>query len=46
LAFLKVLPKKAAKSLYKVVKSAQANATTNGSYDIAKLYVQKIETGR
>jgi large subunit ribosomal protein L22 len=46
LAFLDVLPKKAAKSLYKVIKSAYANATTNWSYDKKKLYVQKIEVGR
>ncbi len=46
LVFLNVLPKKAAKFLFKVIKSAQANATTNGSYDAKKLYVQKIEIGR
>lgn len=46
LTLLNVLPKKAAKFLYKVIKSAYANATTNGSYDAKKLYIQKIEVGR
>ena len=46
LTFLEVLPKKAAKFLAKVIKSAYANATTNASYDGNKLYVQKIEIGR
>ncbi len=46
LDFLNVLPKKAAKSLYKVIKSAYANATTNGSYDGKTLYVRTIEVGR
>ncbi|MCX6824471.1 MAG: 50S ribosomal protein L22 [candidate division SR1 bacterium] len=46
LTLLDVLPKKAGKFLYKVIKSAYANATTNGSYDAKKLYVQKIEVGR
>jgi len=46
LMFLQILPKKAAKFLYKVIKSAQANATTNASYDANKLYVHKIEIGR
>jgi|GEM_PF-238717 len=46
LTFLSVLPKKAAKFLYKVIKSAAANATSNGSYDANKLYVHKIEIGR
>lgn len=46
LTFLDVLPKKAAKFLAKVIKSAYANATTNGTYDGKKLYVDKIEIGR
>jgi len=46
LAFLQVLPKKAAKALYKVIKSAYANATTNANYDGKTLYVHKIEIGR
>lgn len=46
LTFLQVLPKKAAKFLYKVIKSAQANATKNASYDASKLYIHKIEIGR
>jgi large subunit ribosomal protein L22 len=46
LTFLSVLPKKAAKSLYKVIKSAYANATTNAKYEPATLYVHKIEVGR
>ena len=46
LTLLKVLPKKAAKFLYKVIKSAYSNATTNATYDAKKLYVQKIEVGR
>ncbi len=46
LTLLQVLPKKAAKFLYKVIKSASANATTNASYDPKTLYVHKIEVGR
>jgi len=46
LTLLQILPKKAAKFLYKVIKSAYANATTNASYDPKKLYVHKIEVWR
>jgi len=46
LTLLQILPKKAAKFLYKVIKSALSNATTNASYDAKKLYVHKIEVGR
>ncbi len=46
LTFLQFLPKKAAKTLYKVIKSAYANATTNGKYKGDTLYVYKIEVGR
>lgn len=46
LTLLEFLPKKAGKFLYKVIKSAAANATTNGSYDAKKLYIEKIEIGR
>ncbi len=46
LTLLKLMPKKAAKFLYKVIKSALANATKNGGYDAAKLYIHKIEIGR
>ncbi len=46
LALLNVLPKKAAKYLHKVIKSAYSNATKNASYDANKLYVHKIEIGR
>lgn len=46
LTLLSVLPKKAAKFLYKVVKSAYANATKNATYDANKLYIHKIEIGR
>ena len=46
LTFLSVLPKKAAKILYKVVKSAYANATNNAQYQPNTLYVHKIEIGR
>lgn len=46
LALLEVLPKKAAKILAKVIKSAYANATTNGTYEWKKLSIQKIEVGR
>ena len=42
LAQLQYLPKKAAKALAKVVKSAAANATTNGTADASKLYIEKI----
>lgn len=46
LTMLKFLPKKAATFLYKVIKSAYANATTNAKYDGNKLYIDKIEVGR
>ncbi|MEI7557781.1 MAG: uL22 family ribosomal protein [bacterium] len=46
LTLLHLLPKKAATFLYKVIKSAYANATTNGTYDAKKLYIDKIEVGR
>ncbi len=46
LTFLHLLPKKAAKFLYKVIKSASSNATTNANYDLKKLYIDTIEVGR
>lgn len=39
---LEFIPKKWAKELAKVIKSAYANATTNGTADAAKLYIEKI----
>lgn len=46
LTLLHILPKKAAKFLYKVIKSALSNATTNAKYDASKLYVHTVEVGR
>ncbi len=46
LSFLNLLPKKAAKILHKVIKSAYSNATKNASNDAKKLYVEKIQVGR
>lgn len=42
LAFLKFTPKKAAKTIYKVVASAVANAINNFAKDKEKLVVSKI----
>jgi len=39
---LQFMPKKWAKALAKVVKSALANATINGDADASKIYIQKI----
>ncbi len=46
LVFLSFLPKKAAKTLLKVVTSATANATNNLNIDKASLYVKAIEVGK
>jgi len=46
LAILEFLPKKAAKTLYKVVKSAQANAQQNLTTKSQKLYIKTINVGR
>ena len=46
LTLLEFLPKKGAQQLWKVVKSAYANATTNGTSDADKLYIQKIYVTR
>ena len=45
LDLLQFVPKKAAKALYKVIKSAAANATTNGGKNIDDLYIQTIDVG-
>ena len=42
---LQFLPKKSAKALYKVVKSAATNAVTNASKDMNSLYIQTIDVG-
>lgn len=42
LTLLEFLPKKWAKQLAKVITSAYANATTNGSVDGEKLYIKTI----
>ncbi len=42
LTLLQFLPKKWAQQLAKVIKSAYANATTNGNLASDKLYIQKI----
>lgn len=46
LAFLHLLPKKAAKILHKVVHAAQANAVNNAWYSKDNLYIQTIDVGR
>lgn len=43
---LEMLPKKGAKIMYKVIKSAAANAVTNGKKNLADLIVDKIEIGK
>ena len=43
---LEFTPKKAAKVLAKVIKSARANATTNAKQDPESLYVQTIQVGQ
>lgn len=40
---LSVLPKKSAEILWKVIRSASSNATTNLWLDVASLFVEKIE---
>ena len=40
---LQFLPKKSAKTLYKVIKSAATNAVTNGNKDMNTLYIQTID---
>lgn len=46
LEILEVLPKKWAKILYKVIKSAASNAVTNGKKKLADLSVDKILIGQ
>jgi len=46
LVLLQYLPKKAAKILRKVVKSASANARNNLNIDISSLYIKFIEVWR
>lgn len=43
---LSFLPKKAAKILLKVVKSAYANAKSNNDLDEKSLYISKIDLGK
>lgn len=43
LEILHFLPKKAAKTLYKVIKSAETNAVKNANKDINSLYIQTID---
>lgn len=45
LDLLQFVPKKAGKTLYKVIKSAAANATTTGGKNIDDLYIQLIDVG-
>jgi len=45
LDILQFLPKKAAKTLYKVIKSAITNAVKNANKDIDTLYVETIDVG-
>lgn len=46
LDILKFTPKKAARTLYKVVKSAKTNAETNAKAVPENLYIKKIDVGR
>ena len=46
LVFLQYLPKKAAKILWKVVKSASSNANNNLNIDTQSLYIKSIEVGK
>jgi len=46
LEILSVLPKKAAKILYKLVKSAKANAENNANLDANNLYIERIDLWR
>lgn len=46
LTILEHTPKAAAKMLWKVVKSAQANAVTNAGQNAQALYISHINTGR
>jgi large subunit ribosomal protein L22 len=45
LDLLQFVPKKAGKTLYKVIKSAAANASTNAGKDVNDLYIQTIDVG-
>jgi len=40
---LQFLPKKSAKTLYKVIKSAANNAVKNANKDMNSLYIQTID---
>ena len=46
LEILSALPKKAAKILYKLVKSAKANAENNANLDANNLYIERIDLWR
>lgn len=46
LVTLEHTPKAAAKMLWKVVKSAQANAVTNAGKEASSLYIEHIHVGR
>ena len=46
MTFLQYLPKKSAKILLKVVKSATANAHNNMNIDPATLFVKRIDVGK
>lgn len=46
LLLLQHLPKKTAKILWKVVRSAQSNAVNNLGLDASTLYVDRVEIGR
>lgn len=46
LDILEYTPKKAAKILAKVVKSAAANAVTNGKESLWNLYISTVEVGK
>ena len=46
LEILSNLPKKAAKILYKLVKSAKANAENNAWLDASNLYIERIDLWR
>lgn len=46
LDLLYFMPKKSAKILWKVVKSASANAVTNAGASLDSLYIDRIEVGK
>ena len=46
LDMLEFMPKKGARTLHKLIKSAAANAVNNNSLNLDDLFVERIEVGR